>query len=281
MDAPTAGVLRDIALLIWVVLAVGAFAYRWVRMSRPALAWNWGGNVSARGFALPDAVVVLGIGLLMTSGFAGSVEPTAPQAPRQLTFEVLVVNAAFQLILCAVLLFYLVVMRGLQPMDLFGLRRQGFLRSLGMAVAFIVPTWAVVGIVAQLVSQWLKLFWPDQTAQVLVEAFRNTTTPSVRILVIFAAVVIAPLVEEIVFRGFVYGVVKRYTDGYFAALTSALLFALIHGHVGSLVPLTVLALIFCLAYEITGTLLVPMCMHALFNAASLAALMLYEKGAGG
>jgi membrane protease YdiL (CAAX protease family) len=45
-----------------------------------------------------------------------------------------------------------------------------------------------------------------------------------------------------------------------------------HQHVGSLVPLFVLALSFTLAYEATGCLLVPIFMHALFNALNIALL---------
>jgi membrane protease YdiL (CAAX protease family) len=39
--------------------------------------------------------------------------------------------------------------------------------------------------------------------------------------------------------------------------------------VGSLVPLCVLAVLFCIAYELTGCLLVPMLLHMIFNATSI------------
>jgi membrane protease YdiL (CAAX protease family) len=94
-----------------------------------------------------------------------------------------------------------------------------------------------------------------------------------RVIMAVAAVIVAPLVEETVFRGFVYGVVKRFTDPIFAAIVSSALFALAHFHLGSAVPLFVLALGFVGAYERTGSLLVPMLMHALFNAISLVALV--------
>jgi membrane protease YdiL (CAAX protease family) len=46
----------------------------------------------------------------------------------------------------------------------------------------------------------------------------------------------------------------------------SLLFALSHAHLPSLLPLFILALGLGLAYEFTGSLLVPTGMHALFNA---------------
>ena len=64
-----------------------------------------------------------------------------------------------------------------------------------------------------------------------------------QVVIVVAAVIIAPLAEEIMFRGFIYGVLKRYTDAPFAAIISGLFFAIIHMHIGSLVPLWVLAML--------------------------------------
>jgi membrane protease YdiL (CAAX protease family) len=53
----------------------------------------------------------------------------------------------------------------------------------------------------------------------------------------------------------------------------SLLFALVHHHVGSLVPLFVLALGLTTAYEATGCLLVPVFMHAIFNGLNILELI--------
>jgi uncharacterized protein len=82
-------------------------------------------------------------------------------------------------------------------------------------------------------------------------------------------VVIAPISEEFVFRGFLYGVLKRYAGGISALFFCGLLFALIHMHIPSLVPLFVLGCVLTFAYELSGSLLVPMTMHALFNTLTL------------
>ena len=55
------------------------------------------------------------------------------------------------------------------------------------------------------------------------------------------------------------------------------MFAIVHMHVGSLLPLWMLAVLFCLAYEITGCLLVPMLLHAIFNAVSIIAMLFVDK----
>lgn len=280
MDAPTAGVLKDLTLLVWLALLAGTAAYKWLRLTRPSECWNWAGRVNARPYISTDAVVVAAISMLLLAALAQP-EPAAPAgeqpagaAPMVLSVPVVFAGILVQLITAALLLFYLGGVRGLSPAGLFGLRGEGLLRALGAALLFILPTILVINAAAWGVSQWLDAFWPGMKVQDSVLAFKESKDPAARGALVLAAVVIAPLVEELTFRGFVYGVIKRYTDGFFAALCSSLLFAVVHCHIGSLFPLALLALILCAAYELTGSLLTPMLMHALFNLTSLLLLVL-------
>ncbi len=90
-----------------------------------------------------------------------------------------------------------------------------------------------------------------------------------KILFCVSAVVVAPICEEFLFRGLVYGVFKRFGERIFAYVASSIFFAVVHGHVPTVLPLCLLAVALCLAYEITGCLWVPVAMHALFNALNL------------
>ena len=140
------------------------------------------------------------------------------------------------------------------------------------------PLYFIVMIVAAAVTHWARDIWPDIQPQDAVKAFNTAGGLPLKAMMTVAAVVVAPLVEETVFRGFIYGVLKRYTDGWFAAVCSASLFAAVHVHVGSFVPLFILALGLCAAYERTGSLLVPMWMHAFFNGVSTTLILLYPDG---
>jgi membrane protease YdiL (CAAX protease family) len=93
-----------------------------------------------------------------------------------------------------------------------------------------------------------------------------------RIIIIVLAVAVAPIAEEFVFRFFLYGVLRRYVGRIVALVLSSLLFAAVHAHLPSFVPLFVLGSCFTLAYEWSGSLLVSMTMHAIFNALTLTAL---------
>src|SRR5436190_1948761 len=94
-------------------------------------------------------------------------------------------------------------------------------------------------------------------------------------LIVFA-VAIAPVIEEFLFRFFLYNVIKRYFGRLLGVILSALLFAAAHAHFPSFVPLFVLGSCFAIAYEWSGSILVAMTMHSLFNSVTLTALAFPE-----
>lgn len=80
------------------------------------------------------------------------------------------------------------------------------------------------------------------------------------------AVVAAPLCEEFIFRGLLFGGLRRSMAFLPAAALSAALFAIVHPP-ASIVPVFVLGLCTAFAYERGKGLLAPMLVHALYNAA--------------
>lgn len=276
MDAPTVGILRDVTLLVWLALLIGVAAYKWIRQTRPSAGWNSGGQVDAYPFIITDGLVVAALSILLLGGLHQTT-PASPETanPIELNSAALFMSILFQLFICAVLLFYLRTMRNLNPLELFGFNRISPQRVIGTAIVFIIPTFLLVLLSSVGITHWMEGFWPNMGSQDSVEAFRRSNDPVAKGMLVIAAVIVAPIVEETMFRGFIYGVIKRYTDSWFAALCSALLFAVVHFHVGSLVPLTVLALVFCAAYEFTGSLAVSMVMHGLFNGSSILMMILF------
>ncbi len=106
-----------------------------------------------------------------------------------------------------------------------------------------------------------------------VEMFKDSTSTLHLGLSIIAACIAAPLVEEFLFRGYMYGVVKKYTSPIFAAVVVGAIFAVAHSNLPALLPLWVFALFLTLAYEITGCLWVPVGIHAFFNTANVVLLL--------
>lgn len=90
-------------------------------------------------------------------------------------------------------------------------------------------------------------------------------------LAVFAlvTVVIAPLGEELLFRGVLYPAIKRAGFPKLAAWGSSTLFAVIHLNLAIFLPLLLLALLLVWLYEQTDNLIAPLAAHAFFNAVNL------------
>jgi len=96
-----------------------------------------------------------------------------------------------------------------------------------------------------------------------------STVPAVTALAVALAaltmVVAGPVVEEIVFRGLLFGALARPLGVLGAALISAALFAGVHGDPVLFPTLAALGFVCALSYAATGNLAVPIVLHAANN----------------
>jgi ABC-2 type transport system permease protein len=79
------------------------------------------------------------------------------------------------------------------------------------------------------------------------------------------AVFAAPLFEEFIFRGLIFGGLRRSTSVAQAVLISAAVFALVHPP-ASMIPVFMLGICTAIAYDRSKVLLAPMITHAIYNA---------------
>lgn len=89
-------------------------------------------------------------------------------------------------------------------------------------------------------------------------------------VVIVAIVFLAPIAEEIFFRGVVFNAWLREGGRKWAYIGSAALFATVHLSLVSLLPIFLLGLALAWVYDRTGNVLAPIAMHATVNAISVA-----------
>lgn len=97
-------------------------------------------------------------------------------------------------------------------------------------------------------------------------------------VVVVAIVILAPIAEEVFFRGVVFNAWLREGGRRWAFIGSATLFAAIHLSLLSLLPIFLLGLALAWVYDRNGNLLAPIAMHATVNGISvaLALLVRYE-----
>lgn len=77
--------------------------------------------------------------------------------------------------------------------------------------------------------------------------------------------ILAPLGEETVFRGIVYGQLKKVCNVPWAILLSGLAFGLFHGNLVQAVYATAIGIVLALVYEIYDNILIPMLFHSIAN----------------
>ncbi|HEY5766294.1 MAG TPA: type II CAAX endopeptidase family protein [Candidatus Udaeobacter sp.] len=227
-----------------------------------------GADAPARAFGLPEAVLasVLIFFFLLTLGSTVP-DPALQFHPRNLLANFLV--SAFVVLVIATLLQF----RGFDVGALAGFFRINFFRTLGTGAILLFFAYPLIGF-SETINQ--RFFGGGSSKQSIVEFFSASRTIEERILIIVFAVAIAPIVEEFVFRFFIYGVFKRYVGCLLGVILSSLLFAVAHAHFPSFVPLFVLGSCFAIAYEWSGSILVSMTMHSLFNSLTLIALAFPE-----
>lgn len=88
------------------------------------------------------------------------------------------------------------------------------------------------------------------------------------LMIALLGIALAPLVEEIIFRGCLYRFLKSRHSILVAQLVSAVLFALLHDNLNSFLPLVFIGFILVRIYESTGSIYKAIYFHAFFNASS-------------
>ena len=247
------------SLLVVVGLYVYLSIYRQV-----TVRGNGAAAFGEKQLGFPEAIIAsLLVGWFALNMFAAAKVQHAAFQTRDL-----VLTGGFS-IAVVVSLTTLLKLRGFSVLSLGGFSRLGFGRIVSTAAVLLFAAYPLI-FVADGFSRWLLGEGSDR--QQIVEMFTGSQTLQQRVLIIVLAVVIAPFVEEFIFRFFLYGVLKRYLGRGPGLILNALLFGAVHVHLPSLGPLFVLGGCFTLAYEWSGSILVSMTMHAFFNFLSLSAL---------
>jgi CAAX protease family protein len=160
----------------------------------------------------------------------------------------------------------LLVPSGLDFVTVFGLwpRRDGWLPCLQAAAALVAAGIVIdlgLGLLGEplgLTSHWTEWFDADL-------AWGSAAAVGVTLI---GSIVFAPVFEEIIFRGLLYGTMRTRLAWPVAALGSALVFALAHGYgAAGFLSVFLSGVLWAWVYERTGSLLPSMAAHVVNNAA--------------
>jgi membrane protease YdiL (CAAX protease family) len=215
---------------------------------------------------LTNAVICLGVAIAANVALAVLIDVVdaifgirrGTQPAYVLAIVGIVLGVAANLV---VLRWFAVGRTGWSTADL-GLRRvRSFWRAVGLAVACYLGFIVVAAF-------WVNAVKPPRRKHVLLEAVEERPPLYVIVLVVAFACVAAPIVEELLFRGFLYRALSGWRGHLPAALISSAVFGALHANVVTPSVLPVLGLLgfaFCVLYHRTGSLLPSMGLHAFQN----------------
>ncbi|MCC7406492.1 MAG: CPBP family intramembrane metalloprotease [Phycisphaeraceae bacterium] len=202
-------------------------------------------------------------------------EQAAELGPRQIAVQMLLSQGLMQLPAVLYILARLATGRSLATL---GLHRGPWTRQLrraGVALALMLPMVLAVNVLVAALATRLGNPPPDLNHQML-DALGRTDSPATLVLIGLSAVILAPVLEEMIFRGLMQTVLAAVLGREHRRLIvvlASILFAVIHlGMVTwhGLPGLLVIGLALGWLYERTGSLTPPILLHAGFNAANIA-----------
>lgn len=219
-----------------------------------------------------DVLLLLVAGLLVSWCFGTLVgillERLLPvEAFATKSFYRFVVNTLTLDVVTLLLLHQFLRLHGTTWGEFLGVNRSGITRSLLFAI--LVGTLALPVILA--LNGWVLMLITSMNKQLVTEepaikVLRSTVGLGKQIYFGFAAIVLAPMAEEALFRGVLYPSIKQMGHPRMAVWMTSILFGAIHMNLVVFLPLTLFGLVLVFIYEKTDRLIAPIVAHAFFNA---------------
>ncbi|MDD2600175.1 MAG: type II CAAX endopeptidase family protein [Kiritimatiellae bacterium] len=219
-------------------------------------------SLKARSFALPVAALALvtTLGFTVPVELMGSGGAQLPESGRLVAGSLVYAGAA-----ALVVLFAGMVSRSTLS-QLFTSPESCFKVSLLKGVVYGVAAIPPIILVTVITGTVIKELGLEAEGQSVIEWLTNPqTTVLTRIAIVFCAVVVAPVIEEVIFRGILFPAVLKGRGFLFSALLVGCVFSLIHFHAPSFLSILLLNVFFCAGYAATGSLVTPIVMHMVFN----------------
>lgn len=133
-----------------------------------------------------------------------------------------------------------------------------WMAPIGLVVYFILSSILILG--ATTLLPWFDVAQAQDTG------FSGLSQRYEFILAFITLVVLAPVAEEILFRGYLFGLLKKYIPVWIAVVATSLLFGAIHGAWNVAFDTFALSIILCLLRLSTGSIWAPILVHMTKNA---------------
>lgn len=150
------------------------------------------------------------------------------------------------------------------------LRKLGFVqpirfKSIGVGAMYYVSAVPVIILVGVVTKSLAELFKIPLEPQAPLKMLMQESSIKHFLIMAFLIVAVAPFLEEIFFRGFLYPLIRKFLGWKSAIFFSALVFASLHFSVLAFLPITCIGCFLAYLYEKTGSLTASITFHVINN----------------
>ncbi|MFN3532924.1 MAG: lysostaphin resistance A-like protein [Candidatus Brocadia sp.] len=192
--------------------------------------------------------------------------------PRSL---ILFISLFVNLLICAYVL-YIVCIQYRQSITALGLSVENISDNIKQGIKrylITLPLIILAGFVINLISSY---YGQTPEMQDVVRWVLEEKSLFILVCLIVFGIVIAPLIEEIMFRGFLQPALKNSLGRRYAIVASASLFAAVHMDIFAFFQIFILGMLLGYLYEKTQTLVASVMVHILHNSLTLVFLLYFK-----
>jgi len=198
--------------------------------------------------------------LVMSESFLARLFPIVNDDNFRMMF-----NSSILDIITVVLILYFVVIQHRERLSSLGLSVKNFARNVFYGLVGYVAAIPMFAVVLVIIAVFISVFKYVPEKQPVVELFlKEKNTAFLAYTSLFAAIV-GPFIEELFFRGFMYGALKKYIGVFWAMMVTAAIFSGLHSNLAGFLPIMMLGMLLAYLYEKTGTLVSSITVHIIHN----------------
>lgn len=159
-----------------------------------------------------------------------------------------------------------------QALKRLGLTRHLTVKDVGLALIGYLPYLASSILLVVVITILVPGFDAEQAQELGFDSLANNLE---YVLAFVALVILAPIVEEVLFRGYLFGALRGIVSFIPATLIVSALFGLVHGQWNVALDTFVLSLVLCWLREYTGAIWAPIALHMIKNGLAFTLLFVF------
>ncbi|MFQ5687860.1 MAG: lysostaphin resistance A-like protein [Candidatus Scalindua sp.] len=162
------------------------------------------------------------------------------------------------------------------PLTSLGFTVHNWKRDVKIGLKYYLAVLPVIILAGFVVDFVLRIFGIVPEQQDIINKILNEDSFGVLAFMLFFGILAAPVVEELLFRGFLQPAVRITFGKLKAILISGFLFTLVHLNVHVFLQILILGLLLAYLFEKTQSLIAPITVHICHNTATLAFLISFK-----